>query len=78
MFPENICCLTYKWGTVRDTKLRTVQKFGVRSGKEPNEFDSDFPAVIDGARGVCFTNRAVDLGEKEEWVDFGFDAEVYK
>lgn len=48
------------------------------SGKEPNEFDLDFPAVIDGARGVCFTNRAVDLGEKEEWVDFGFDPEVYK
>jgi predicted dehydrogenase len=39
------------------------------AGEEPGEFDTDFPTVQEGARGVHFIHRAIESGEKHDWVD---------
>jgi predicted dehydrogenase len=39
------------------------------AGEKPGEFDTDFPTVQDGARGVHFIHKAVESGKKREWVD---------
>ena len=39
------------------------------SGGTPHEFDTDFPTVQDGARGVHFIHKAVDSGKAHGWVD---------
>lgn len=39
------------------------------AGEEPGEWDTDFPNVQDGARGVHFIHRAVESGQKHDWVD---------
>ena len=38
------------------------------AGEAPGEFDTDFPTVQDGARGVHFINKAVESGNQREWV----------
>lgn len=39
------------------------------AGEEPGEFDTDFPTVQDGARGVHFIHRAIESGQTHDWVD---------
>ncbi|HEX8849832.1 MAG TPA: Gfo/Idh/MocA family oxidoreductase [Gemmatimonadaceae bacterium] len=39
------------------------------AGEKPGEFDTDFPTVQDGARGVHFIHKAVESGKKRAWVD---------
>lgn len=40
------------------------------AGVEPGPFDTDFPTVIDGARGVHFIHKAIEAGKStEKWVD---------
>jgi len=48
-----------------------------KEGKEPHEFDLDFPTIIDGARGVYFINRAVDSGKNNNWVNMNFNPAKY-
>ena len=42
------------------------------SGEQPGEFDSDFPTVQDGARGVHFIHTAVASGNQRAWVDASY------
>lgn len=40
------------------------------AGVEPGEFDSDFPTLLDGARGVHFIHKAVESGKASaKWID---------
>jgi predicted dehydrogenase len=39
------------------------------AGHAPSEFDTDFPTVQDGARGVHFIEKAIESGTKKGWVD---------
>jgi hypothetical protein len=39
------------------------------AGHKPGEFDTDFPTVQDGARGVHFIEKAIESGKKKGWVD---------
>ena len=39
------------------------------AGEEPGEFDTDFPTVQDGARGVHFIESAIRSGRERGWVD---------
>ena len=40
------------------------------SGEAPGKFDTDFPTVQDGARGVHFIHTAVQSGASDaKWVD---------
>lgn len=39
------------------------------SNEKPGEFDTDFPTVQDGARGVSFIHKAIESGKKGGWVD---------
>ena len=39
------------------------------AGEKPGEFDTDFPTVQDGARGVHFIHKAIESGKKKGWVD---------
>lgn len=39
------------------------------AGEPPGEFDTDFPTVQDGARGVHFIHKAVESGKTHTWVD---------
>jgi predicted dehydrogenase len=39
------------------------------AGHAPGEFDTDFPTVQDGARGVHFIEKAIESGTKKGWVD---------
>jgi predicted dehydrogenase len=39
------------------------------AGHQPAEFDTDFPTVQDGARGVHFIHKAIESGKKKGWVD---------
>ena len=42
------------------------------SGDKPGEFDTDFPTVFDGARGVHFIHKAIESGKKRGWVDAAY------
>ena len=42
------------------------------AGEKPGEFDTDFPTVQDGARGVHFIHKAVESGKKRAWVDASY------
>jgi predicted dehydrogenase len=42
------------------------------SGEQPSEFDTDFPTVQDGARGVHFIHKAVESGAKRAWIDASY------
>ena len=42
------------------------------AGEKPGEFDTDFPTVQDGARGVHFIHKAVESGKKGEWLDASY------
>lgn len=39
------------------------------AGEQPGEFDTDFPTVQDGARGVHFIESAIRSGRERGWVD---------
>jgi predicted dehydrogenase len=39
------------------------------AGDEPGEFDTDYPTVQDGARGVHFIHKAIESGREQKWVD---------
>jgi len=40
------------------------------AGTEPHPFDTDFPTVIDGARGVHFIHKAVESARSNaKWLD---------
>ena len=39
------------------------------AGHKPGEFDTDFPTVQDGARGVHFIEKAIESGKTKGWVD---------
>ena len=42
------------------------------AGEVPAEFDTDFPTVQDGARGVHFINAAVESGKQRAWIDASY------
>ena len=42
------------------------------AGEAPGEFDTDFPTVQDGARGVYFIHKTVDSGTQRAWVDASY------
>ena len=42
------------------------------AGEPPGEFDTDFPTVQDGARGVHFIHKAVESGKKRSWIDASY------
>ena len=42
------------------------------AGEAPGEFDTDFPTVQDGARGVHFIHKAIESGKKRAWVDASY------
>ena len=46
------------------------------SGETPDEFDTDFPTVQDGARGVHFIHKAVKSGNQRGWVDASYTPPV--
>ena len=39
------------------------------AGEKPGEFDTDFPTVQEGARGVHFIHKAIESGRERAWVD---------
>jgi predicted dehydrogenase len=39
------------------------------AGEEPGEFDTDFPTVQEGARGVHFIHKAIESGQTQGWLD---------
>ena len=39
------------------------------AGEQPGEFDTDFPTVQDGARGVHLIHTAIASGRERNWVD---------
>lgn len=39
------------------------------AGEQPGEFDTDFPTVQDGARGIHFIHKTVESGKGRAWVD---------
>jgi predicted dehydrogenase len=40
--------------------------------EKPGEFDTDFPTVQDGARGVWFINKAIESGKKKAWINVAY------
>jgi predicted dehydrogenase len=42
------------------------------AGEQPGEFDTDFPTVQDGARGVHFIHKAIESGRAHGWVDASY------
>ena len=42
------------------------------AGEKPGEFDTDFPTVQDGARGVSFIHKVIESGKKRQWVDAAY------
>jgi len=42
------------------------------SGAAPGEFDSDFPTVQDGARGVHFIHAVVQSSQRRGWINAGY------
>ena len=42
------------------------------AGETPDAFDTDYPTVQDGARGVHFIHKAVESGNKRGWVDASY------
>ena len=42
------------------------------ANEKPGEFDTDFPTVLDGARGVHFIHKAIESGKKGGWVDANY------
>ena len=44
----------------------------ILAGKTPNELDTDFPSVQDGARGVHFILTALESGRQRAWVDASY------
>jgi predicted dehydrogenase len=43
------------------------------SNEQPGEFDTDFPTVYEGARGVHFIHKAIESGKKGGWVDAKYE-----
>jgi predicted dehydrogenase len=39
------------------------------AGVDPGPFDTDFPTVQDGARGVHFIHKVIESGKAESWID---------
>ena len=39
------------------------------AGETPGEFDTDFPTVQEGARGVHFIHKAIESGRERAWID---------
>ncbi|MBI1928340.1 Gfo/Idh/MocA family oxidoreductase [Candidatus Poribacteria bacterium] len=39
------------------------------AGEQPSKFDTDFPTVQDGARGIHFIHKTVESGKQRAWVD---------
>jgi len=42
------------------------------ANEQPGEFDTDFPTVQDGARGVHFIHKAIESGKKKGWVEASY------
>ena len=42
------------------------------AGHEPGEFDTDFPTVQDGARGVHFILTSLESGRQRKWTDAAY------
>lgn len=42
------------------------------SGDTPGKFDTDFPTVQDGARGIHFIHKAIESGKTRGWVDASY------
>lgn len=44
-----------------------------KEGREPAEFDLDFPTVQDGARGIYFVHKTVESSKIKKWVDVKYE-----
>lgn len=44
-----------------------------KEGKQPSEFDLDFPTVQDGARGIHFVHKTVESSKSRNWVNVKYD-----
>ena len=44
-----------------------------KEGREPGEYDTDFPTVQEGARGIYFVNMAVESSRSKKWVSVKYD-----
>jgi predicted dehydrogenase len=50
--------------------VNAIRTIAARAAEEePGEFDTDFPTVQDGARGVHFIHKAIESGKSQGWVD---------
>jgi predicted dehydrogenase len=53
--------------------LNVARTIAARLANEtPGEFDTDFPTVFDGARGVHFIHKAIESGKKKGWVEASY------
>lgn len=44
-----------------------------KQGRKPGEFDTDFPTVQDGAKGVYFVHKTVESSKSKKWVNVKYD-----
>ncbi|MCD4669564.1 MAG: Gfo/Idh/MocA family oxidoreductase [Actinomycetia bacterium] len=44
-----------------------------KKGEEPGGFDTDFPTVRDGAKGVHFVHKTVESSKSKKWVNVRYD-----
>jgi predicted dehydrogenase len=50
--------------------VNAIRTIAARAAEEePGEFDTDFPTVQDGARGIHFIHKAIESGKSQGWVD---------
>ena len=45
-------------------------------GEAVNPLDTDFPSVVDGARGVQFINKAIESGKEKSWKEINYASNV--
>ena len=58
-------------------KNATATMRAKKEGREPDEFERDFPTVYEGARGVHFIEKTVKSAQSEEkWTDARYRGEV--
>ena len=57
-------------------KNATATMRAKKEGREPDEFERDFPTVYEGARGVHFIEKTVESAQSEEkWTDARYSRE---
>ncbi len=44
-----------------------------KEGREPGKYDTDFPTVQEGARGIYFVHKTVESSKSKKWVSVKYD-----